>query len=219
MRFHTMITALTITLLAGATQADEVTRFTATINNLGAIAPGGSTSTETGMSGVGIFTLSEPSAGSPTLAYELLFEGVDFVGDDGDPGNDVTAIHFHDTTGVDHSAATPHVLNIFGFPALDDDDMAFEPAAARVTGVWDDADLSEGMLAGNPMGNSDTLTSMLPALKAGELFVMLHTSSPDALPGGSGITIGGQIVAVPEPGAALLGLLALAAGLLPRRGR
>lgn len=219
MRFQPMLAALTCTLCAGVAHADEVTEFTAVINNLGAIAPDNSTSGETGMSGVGSFTLTEPIAGSPTLAYELIFEGVDFIGDDGDPGNDVTAIHFHDTTGVDHSAATPHVLNIFGFPAQDDDDMAFDAGAGRVTGLWDDGDLSEGMLAGNPMGNSDTLTSMLTALKTGELYVMLHTSSPDALPGGSGITIGGQIVAVPEPAAALLGLLALTAGVTARRGR
>ncbi|CAN0330814.1 unnamed protein product, partial [Ectocarpus sp. 4 AP-2014] len=146
------------------------------------------------MTGLAKFSLTEPLVGSPTLAYDIVFQGVDFEGTDGNPDNDVTAIHLHDTTGVDNSASTPHVLNIFGFPALDDDDLVVDSAGARVTGVWDDSDLSEGALASNPMANSDTLTSMFTALKSGELFVMLHTSSPNALPGGAGITIGGQIV-------------------------
>lgn len=215
-RMLTLLAALALSPALAA--AHDSQRFQAVINNAGAIAPGGATSTETGMTGLATFSLTEPATGSPTLAYEIVFQGVDFVGTDGDPTNDVTAIHLHDTTGVDHSAGTPHVLNVFGFPALDDDDLVVDAASARVTGVWDDSDLSEGMLAGNPMGNSDTLTSMLTALKTGELFVMLHTTSPNALPGASGITIGGRIVAAPEPGAALLVLIAVA-GSLRQRGR
>lgn len=200
-----------------AAQADDTTVFVAEINNLGAIAPGGTTSTETGMTGFATFKLSEPAGGSPTLSYDIAFQAVDFEFTDGDLTNDVTAIHLHDTTGVDHSAGTPHALNIYGFPAFDDDDLVIDAVRARVTGVWDDSDLSEGMLTGNPMRNSDTLSSMLPALKAGELYVMLHTESPNALPGTAGITIGGRIVPVPEPGAIGLGLLAVFGGAVRPR--
>lgn len=187
----------------------HASEFYAVINNLGAIAADGSTSTETGVTGFATFTLDQPAVGSPTLTYDLRFTGADFMGDT-DPTNDVTAIHLHDTTGVSQSAGTPHVLNIFGFPSQDDDQMVVDAVASRVTGVWDDSDLTDPGLphAGNPGPNSDTLTSMLDALMAGELYVMLHTTSPDALPGGSGITVGGRILPVPEPTAAVLALVA-----------
>lgn len=212
-KFTPLLLLLTPTLGA----AQTVTEYYAVIDNLGATAPGGTPSTEQGMTGFGRFTLTEHDGpGFPTLAYRLWFDGVDFTGLDGDPGNDASAIHFHDTTGVDHSAGTPHVLNLFGFPAFDDDDFALDASFAVATGVWDDGDLSDGALAGNPAANSDTLTSSLAALRAGELFVMLHTTSPNALPGTPGITIGGQILPVPEPSTGLLGLAALFVGIWSR---
>ncbi|MEO0530886.1 MAG: CHRD domain-containing protein [Planctomycetota bacterium] len=193
--------ALVAIALASSAYADEITEFRATINAAGAIAPGGATSTETRMTGLGTFKLTVPKTGSPTLAYDIVFEGLDLDGSDGDPTNDATAIHIHDTTGVPHSAGTPHVLNIFGFPSQDDDQAAVDALASHVTGVWDDGDLTDLNLmhANNPTANSDTLTSSLDALLAGELFLMLHTTSPDALPLTPGITIGGRIVPIPEP--------------------
>ena len=205
-------------LASGPALGQQVARYQAVINNLGATLPGGATSAETGMTGLASFTLSEPISGSPTLAYDIVLSGIDFLGTDGDPTNDITALHFHDTTGVNHSAGTPHVLNVFGFPSVDDADAVVDGSAARVTGLWDDGDLTDPALghATNPIANSDTLTSSLEALKAGALFVMLHTTSPDALPGTPGITIGGRIVEVPEPSAALL-IVAAALGSAARR--
>lgn len=146
--------------LAAFASADTVSQFVAVLDNTGAIAPGGAVSAEPGMTGLATFTLTVPDGGgSPTLDYSVSFSGVDF-GLDGDPNNDITAVHIHDTTGVSHSAATPHVLNIFGFPSVDDGQMVFDGAAATITGQWDDGDLTDAMLphAGNPMANSDTLS-------------------------------------------------------------
>lgn len=207
MRFFMTLAALAVAATADA----QASRFYAVINHLGAFTAEGTTSTETGITGFATFTLEESGPGSPTLAYDLRFSGADFLGD-ANPGNDVTAIHFHDTAGLDQSAATPHVLNVFGFPSQDDGQMVVEAVAGRVTGVWDDGDLTDPLhpMASNPMANSDTLTSMLGALQAGEIYVMLHTTSPNALPNSGGITIGGAILPVPEPTSATLGLLVLA---------
>ncbi|MEO1497861.1 MAG: CHRD domain-containing protein [Planctomycetota bacterium] len=199
--------ALTITPLS---HADTVRLYQAVVDNAGAIAPNGAVSTETQMTGFATFELTVPdTGGSPRLAYEVVFDGVDF-GLTPTTGDDITALHIHDTTGVAHSAGTPHVLNIFGFPSEDDPQMVFDANASRVTGEWDDADLTPPGLphAGNPMANSATLSSMLVALDAGELFLMLHTGSPNALPGTPGITIGGRIVPIPEPTTPWLALVA-----------
>lgn len=207
MTFSTRFLAASFALvLAANASADAITEFRATINAAGAIASDGTISGETRMTGLATFTLTVPDTGSPTLAYDIVFEGLDLGSMDADPTNNATAIHFHDTTGVPNSAGTPHVLNLFGFPSQDDDQTVVDTATSRVTGVWDDSDLTnQGLMHdGNPMANSDTLTSSLDALLAGELFVMLHTSSPNALPLTPGITIGGRIVPIPEPTAAVL---------------
>ena len=211
-----------VLLFSVTANADTTQRFRAVINADGAVAPDRSVSQETRFSGVAEFLLTIPAGGgSPTLAYEAVFAGLDFGGQDADGTNNATAIHFHDTTGVDYSAATPHVLNVFGFPSQDDAQMTFDAAASTVSGVWDDGDLTDPGLghAGNPMANSDTLTSALDALLAGELFLMMHTTSPDGLVSAGGATIGGRIVAIPEPSTAwlLAGTLSLVRGRSSRR--
>ena len=220
MKFLYMAAAMvSLATTAQANHHVTVTHYQAIINNLGAIALGGATSTEVDMIGLANFVLTVPDGeGSPTLAYELVFQGVDFIGTDGNPDNDATAIHIHNTTGVTNSVATPHVLNIFGFPSRDDGDQAVNGPASTVTGIWDDLDLTDPTKphAGNLAANSDTLTSQLTALASGELFLMLHTTSPNALPGTPGITIGGQILAVPEP---TTGSLLLVTGMVLSRYR
>lgn len=218
MKTITNLMALTaVVAFAPAATADTLMRYRATLDNTGAIAPNGATSTEFDMTGVADFVLTIPSSGgSPTLAYDVRFEGVDF-GLTNAADDDITAMHIHDTTGVANSAGTPHVLNIFGFPSVDDDQAVVDAIGARITGVWDDTDLTDPAEphAGNPMANSDTLSSMLGALEAGELYLMLHTNSPNALPNTPGITIGGQIRLIPEPSAAML----LIVGWVARRRR
>lgn len=211
LRFIAALFAMALTSIASA---EAITEFRATINAAGAIASDGSISTETRMTGLATFTLTVPDIGSPTLTYDIVFQGIDLGSTDADPTNNATAIHFHDTTGVAYSASTPHVLNVFGFPSQDDNQTLVDATTSRVTGVWDDSDLTDPGLAhaGNPAVNSDTLTASLDALLASELYVMLHTSSPNALPLSPGITIGGQIVPIPEPStmvlAAFLGVVA-----------
>lgn len=225
---------LMIVLFFTATaDADTVERYRAVLDASGAIAPNldgngqpdGTfrVSQETRFTGLADFTLTAPAGGgSPTLAYTAVFDGVDFGGQDADPTNNVTAIHLHDTTGVFNSANTPHVLNIFGFPSQDDAQVDVDAPMSTVTGVWDDGDLTDPSLghALNPMANSDTLTSSLAALRAGELFLMLHTTSPDSLgPLSAGATIGGRLVLIPEPATAwfVAGALILVGGRGSRR--
>jgi len=207
-----------VALLSNGAVAQTTTTFQAVINNLGAVNGAGDVSQETDMFGTGFFTLTEYTDGSsPTLAYEIFLEGSDLGGetqlDSGDdrttnPDDNVIALHLHDTTGVDYSAGTPHVLNLFGFPARDDSQVAVDISSSIITGVWDDGDFAMRGPAGDETLWTQTLTDTLTALKAGELYAMVHTTSPLGFVAMSGITLGGQIVPVPEP--ASMGLLVLA---------
>lgn len=172
------------------------------------------------------FVLSEPEAGDTgeaTVSYSIQLEGLDLDGFQTTSLDDnVTAIHVHDITdNIDNNGGskvdvntgdTQHVLNIFGMPrgGDDDDDLMADPIAGTLSGLWEDSDA-----VSNPMMSlGDTFAVSAPGvidrLKAGNYYLMIHTSNsgPGVLPGG--ITIGGFLTAVPEPSAAVLGLLAVA---------
>lgn len=222
MRIGTLTIAILATL-ASTALANTTTLFTAEINNLGAVNSAGDVSQETDMRGTGRFTLTEFTDGSsPTLAYQYEFEGVDLGGEtqlDGsddltaNPDDNAIALHIHDTTGVSYSAGTPHVLNLFGFPARDDSQVVVDIANSTITGEWDDGDLAMRGPAGDETLWTQTLTDTLDALKSGELFAMVHTTSPRGFVAMSGITLGGRIVQVPEPASVASMTLAALAGL------
>lgn len=214
-----LFTLTLVALLASEVAAQTVTHYQAAINNSGAVNAAGDVSQETDMFGTAQLTLTEYTDGSsPTLAYEIVLEGSDLGGetqlDSSDdrtasPDDNVIALHIHDTTGVDYSAGTPHVLNLFGFPARDDSQVAVDIGASTITGVWDDGDFAMRGPVGDETLWTQTLTDTLTALKAGELYAMVHTTSPRGFVAMSGITLGGRIVPVPEPATGSVAVLSL----------
>ncbi len=176
--------------------AMTITNFHAELRSENVISGGSQASTETAV-GTATFTLTEfvgnPSA--TTLSYDITLNFLDLDGvQTGASGDNVTAIHFHDlkffannspNTGSD-TQGTRHVLNVFGLPRQDDANMTFDVANGMVSGLWDDGD--ENL---NPPGPSVKISDVITELKAGELFVMVHTND---FPSGA---IGGAIV--PEP--------------------
>jgi hypothetical protein len=200
--------------------ADTVTHFLATINNEGIIHEGMHVS-HSDAYGYGLFTLTQPD-GNPsgtTLSYFIDLYGVDLDGNQ-TPGilDDVTQIHFHDTREClpqtpcqpGDTILTKHLLNVYGYPSEDDDDLIVDPVAATLTGLWDDGDATPGsFLPSLPISDQDTLD----AIFGGYAYVIVHTQEH---PHGA---IAGPLLVVPEPTAgSLVGLLALAAVCLRRRG-
>ena len=212
--------ALTLTaallLVVQTAAADTVTRFVAKLDNTEVVADG-LMSNATQFTGSATFVLTEfddPSL-SPTLTYDVQLNGLDFNQNDdltmpATLEDDVTAVHIHDTSGTDNTAGTQHALNVYGFPfplarvtpdGGDDLDVMVDKANSSFSGIWDDADALPRMPV---VASSLTLTDTLPALFAGEVFLMVHSTSPDALTLGNNTTIGGYLVRVPEPNSALL---------------
>jgi hypothetical protein len=211
-------------LFAASTAAQTVTHFEAVLTPDAVITSGEMPSA--GISdafGSGQFTLTQPAAGPVTLAYSLQLTGVDLNGAQtpGFPNDDVTAIHFHDTTqcpdpteaclqGID-TVGTMHVLNIFGFPRVDDADAMSDPDAGTVTGIWDDTDENLDFPPSNALTGMTMNEDLILDLLFDELlFVNVHTNAF-----GLG-EIGGYIRLVPEPAGLTMIVLALAA-LLPFR--
>jgi len=82
--------------------------------------------------------------------------------------DDVTQIHLH---SAPPGVAGPHVLNVYKLPAQDDDDLLVEPNRGRVSGLWDDEDLSDGLPPGPA---SKPLSDFLDALCDGNIYVNVH---------------------------------------------
>jgi hypothetical protein len=175
-------------------------------------------------SGVANFVLNQPVGGPVTLEYSIQMNGIDLNGAQtpGFPNDDITALHFHDTTqcspatptcieGTD-TVGTQHVLNVFGFPRLDDDDVMVDPVAGIVSGIWDDMDENLVFPPSNALtGITGDGDAILDLLQNEQLFVNIHTNSF-----GLG-EIGGFIRQVPEPGSLSLVFCGLAILAVRRR--
>ncbi len=161
--------------------------------------------------GVATLTLN---AEQTELAYSVQFFGVDLepVAENRSDPNDIVAIHIHlhvqDVIG-------PHILNIFGVPSLDDDDLVVDYENESFSGVYDASDASRDPNTGAVLPQAFPLTTKLfptsfrlQELLNGEWYFAVHTK------GTPGVTLRGEIFVVPEPSSALLLTLAMAGGVL-----
>ena len=98
------------------------------------------------------------------LKYRISIENMDISGF-GATNDDVTKLHFHES----HHGA--HVLNVYKAPGEDDDNLVVKPTKGIIKGIWDDSDENQSY---GGHDNSETLTSQLANLCAGDLFVMIH---------------------------------------------
>ncbi len=205
---------------SSVTCGQTITHFTADINS-GAVISQGVVGTGSTASGVGQFVLTQPD-GNPngtTLSYFIQLSGIDLDGaQTPSPLDNVTAVHLHNVTECSpvspqclpgDTALTKHVLNIFGAPRLDDDDLVVDPVAGTLSGLWDvsDTDLTF------PPTLSIADPAVLNLLFNGDIYFLLHTNE---YPGGA---IGGQLRVVPEPSQlvpCLIGLLG-AVGVFRRK--
>ncbi|MEM9216568.1 MAG: DUF4347 domain-containing protein [Cyanobacteria bacterium P01_F01_bin.150] len=83
--------------------------------------------------GVATFSLNPEQT---ELTYTIQLDGLDLVEDPTarTADNAVTKIHFHHR---DYGTNGSHVLNIFGAPSVDDDDIVIDYDNATITGKWD----------------------------------------------------------------------------------
>lgn len=118
---------------------------------------------------------------SSKLEYTLMVNGLDLAGlATESTDDDVTKIHFHAAPPL---IAGDHVLNVLLGPCEDDLEMSYFAQTGKVTGAWDDSDVSNseekcrflGSIPG-PAGTSKSLTSQLEALCTGEVYVNVHTT-------------------------------------------
>ena len=148
------------------------------------------------------------------LAYSVQLFGLDLepVAENRTDPNDVVAIHIHlhvqDVIG-------PHILNIFGVPAFDDDDLVVDYENESFSGVYDASDASRDPNTGEVLPQAFPLTTKLfptsfrlEELLNDEWYFAVHTV------GTPGVTIRGSILVIPEPSSALLALLGITSGLL-----
>jgi len=201
MRLSLILFALMPLSAMGQTQFDSHLDSSQVVNN-----PSDSAAT-----GIATLTLN---AEQTELAYSVQLFGVDLepVAENRTDPNDVVAIHIHlhvqDVIG-------PHILNIFGVPAFDDDDLAIDYENESFSGVYDASDASRDPNTGEVLPQAFPLTTKLfptsfrlEELLNEEWYFAVHTV------GTPGVTIRGAILIVPEPSSALLALLVLASGLI-----
>lgn len=176
-------------------------------------------STPSEATGFATFTLNEAEN---QLEYFIKLSGLTLKPEASDrvESQDVNKIHLHVApVGVNG----PHVLNIFGLPSEDDDDLIVDYGAGTLSGIWTDSDATD--LNGDGLftapNETKPLTGFIDDLKAGKLYVQVHTNEFDTPTGFPG-ELRGQItplsnVSVPEPGT-VIGLSVVAgAGVLLRR--
>ena len=225
-----LLFALSLSAYTSTASAAVESSFRAELRRANVIpAPTGTTPAN--VLGEAEFTLFEPASnetGEPELTYSITLKNIDsHLYRDGATAetptsfDDLLHIHVHHAPAGSNTAGTPHVLNILGAPLTlvgDDreDDLVIESydpltMTTRITGRWDAADVLQtaGFLMEGP--KTKPLANFLTQLKAGQLFMMVHTI-------GDGIgAIGGHLVAVPEPSA--FALLLFGQGMLVCRRR
>lgn len=164
-----------------------------------------STTTATG------FATFQLSADESQLDYQLLLDGLDLKPSDRTSETDVVAIHLHSGAA---GTPGPHVLNIFGAPSEDDDDLAINFPGNSLGGSWDDGDVVDPTPAGQSMGGTTKfLSNFIDELNAGNLYLAVHNYN--GMPGAGDVAIRGQLIRVPEPGS--VALLLMGCCLLSRR--
>jgi hypothetical protein len=156
-----------------------------------------------GSSGVGTFVLNDAQT---RLTYFVQLTGLDLDGlqTPGNANDNVTRAHFHN--------APPGVAGSIVYGIIDasaslrndnnPNDLIINNAAGTISGAWDATE-----------GNGTTLTAMLPALFAGNLYFNIHTTDH------AGGEIRGQVLQVPEPGTFALAALGATAPLITRKRR
>ena len=205
---------LVLGIVAGVavSPANAATVFTATLSGDDVVP-----AFDTDASGFARFELNEAQT---ELSYFIQLEGLVLTPDIADRTelNDVTRIHLH-TAPVGSNG--PHVLNIFGLPSEDDDDLVIDFANGTLSGVWDDGDAfddSGNLFDQTAPGTTKLLSDFVDELFAGDLYLQVHSLASDvSIPASPGELRGQLSQGVPEP-TTLLGLpLALAVGTHFRR--
>lgn len=181
MRLNVLI-LLGILVIAAPGHAVQI--FSATLDGAQEVPPVVTTAT-----GNATLVLSDDEQ---SLSYVITIIGLDFASQTPDTGDDVISMHIHNAP---LGANGPIVFGMIS-PSDDTDDLALNFVAstltATITGVWDSTDSGED------------LGDFLDALRAGELYINVHTNREQ------GGEVRGQIV--PEPSTFLLsgvGLIAL----------
>ena len=121
------------------------------------------------------------------LEYSIQLNGLDLKADSGDrtSPNDVTHVHLHSGAV---GANGDHVLNIFGIPSEDDDDLVVDFDTETLTGFWDDTDATDlnGDLDTNDAAESKPFSNFITQLLNGGIYLQIHTvefASPGAIRG------------------------------------
>lgn len=118
------------------------------------------------------------SKNSEALKYKIQIVGMDLVDDDGNLLNDVGKSHFHKAAKFvegnrDNPMGPMHILNIFGQPGMDDDNLVIKPVQGILRGIWDDGDEMD-----RPGDNDDTFKItddfVQESLCKNEVFLMVH---------------------------------------------
>jgi len=208
--WHTM--RLSIILLAlSSLPAMGQTEFVSNLDS-SQVVNNSSDSTATG------FATLTLNAEQTELAYAVQFFGLDLepIAENRTDPNDVLGIHIHlhvqDVIG-------PHILNIFGVPAAEDDDLVVDYENESFSGVYDSSDASRDPVTGQILPQSFPLTTKLfptsyrlEELLNDEWYFAVHTVGSTSTP--PGVTIRGAILVVPEPSSALLAMGIITSGLL-----
>ena len=149
------------------------------------------------------------------LSYVLSLDGLDLkpVLGNRTEFNDVNKIHLH--AGASGQIG-PHVLNVFGLPSEDDQDLVVDFKNENLSGIWDDGDAIDP-LTGQAFdqtvgGTTKFLSNFIEELKEGNLYLAVHTAGFNG-----GVAIRGQIERVPEPSTLLSTIAVATFGLMLRK--
>ena len=161
------------------------------------------------------------NAAQTELAYSVQLFGLDLepVAENRTDPNDVLAIHIHlnviDVIG-------PHILNIFGVPAEEDDDLVVDYENNSFSGLYDASDATRDPNTGAILPQAFPLTTKLfptsfrlEELLNDEWYFAVHTVANSST--SLGVTIRGAIIVVPEPSSAMLILFCCASGRIRLR--